>query len=774
MDDYIEFVDLTRGGIIPRIAPLVSVVYLSAGTVTFTPPNPSLSAGYDGATIASYEFSAPGANTTSNMTSATTASWTYNAAGEYRWSCSITDSLGRVTTSYRWVFVNPSDVDFVLSSAPVGDWDAGGWSFGVTVFDDVTKAEIYDRALVTLYAKDYYNGSGTASSIGKLTGYENIIVSGWVDGESIQYDSEKGSVSFAVYSAEHWFEKIHALPFELQDSATAATDWKHINEMTVDKALAQILYWTSTAPLVMDCFFSGNTDRLPLLAQPGGTLLDQLNSIALTTIFARPLVNSYGQMYIEVDTQIISDTVRDTLPVVMDITTADYEAPLEIERSTSSRVSMIELAAQADYDGTNTVMIYSRAPGNTLNNGTDGINYRPNRMQPHWGLANANNEYEPLDISFAANIRLFDIAPAMYATITISAASNPRGIALTAARLIPRRVSYSFDDNTGELRTNATFEVETIGVDGVEYNPPTLSDDNVDMSIDIGGVDFPGLDDWFPNLPPEVTTPCSSFVHNSFTLTWSPNVITGAGPLISKAYFPCMLRATGSSIIIPIVFYADAAAHFAVYGIKDGARVITGTLTVGRPTVVNFTPASNLQVDGFEIEIDELLTGTIWDQTAGIDPFSGTDAYNLLVIENYPTAKQVHFKVTQPLHTPYTHQMVGTIVLDTPAVGDVSARLTYSIIFLDNPEDTTTPTFTITGVDVTASSVSTAEYGGSDLGAANVLYEGSVGSGIFFTFEFTPNVYGVRAYEIWVTIHDTATDRAIHLSNSTLYDVCAI
>ena len=118
--------------------------------------------------------------------------------------------------------------------------------------------------------------------------------------------------------------------------------------------------------------------------------------------------------------------------------------------------------------------------------------------------------------------------------------------------------------------------------------------------------------------------------------------------------------------------------------------------------------------------------------------------------------------------------MVANIVLDTPTAGDVSVRLTYSVTFLDNPEDTTSPSFTIAGTDVTASSISTAEYGGSDIGAANVLYEGSAGSIIFFNFEFTPNVYGVRAYEVWVTIHDTATDRALHLSNSTLYDVCAI
>ncbi|MFK5283426.1 hypothetical protein ACI3PL_28020, partial [Lacticaseibacillus paracasei] len=76
------------------------------------------------------------------------------------------------------------------------------------------------------------------------------------------------------------------------DTAGAPANWKQINEMTVDKALAHILYWTSTAPQIMDCFFTGDVNRVKVLAQPGGSLLNQLNAIAANTLFAKPLVNS--------------------------------------------------------------------------------------------------------------------------------------------------------------------------------------------------------------------------------------------------------------------------------------------------------------------------------------------------------------------------------------------------------------------------------------------------------------------------------------------------
>lgn len=779
MDYDISFGDLDNGGVIPRIGPMAAVLKLVAGTVTFAPPDPSLSECYDGATIVSYLYDAPGAASTADM-GTTSPSWTYDTAGEYRWSCTITDSLGRETVSYRWVFVDPTPVSFNLESCGA-DYGDGDWSFEVTCFAGVTRADVHDRALVTLYAeREVYNG--VTGSVGKMAGFENVLACGWIDGESIVYDRESGEVNFTVRGAGFWLSKLRTYPLELQDTSTTATGWKEIEEMTVDKALAQILYWRSTAALVMDCFFTGDTTRHKIFAEPGGFLKDQLDAVA-NRIFAKPLVNSYGQLFVEVDAQIIADAARDALPVVMDITKPDWISPLEVERVTTPKTAMVELGAVSDYDGATSSPIYSRAPGlsgkahgqiNSYNNYVIVDQDECNRIAGCL-LAVENNEYEPLEINLSANNRLLDIAPRMYCTISIAEADTTRGIVISGARLIPRKVELEWDKESFSLATVVTFEFEAIGVDGVEYNPPTVTDDNVDMSIDMDGVDFPGMDDWFPPTnPPGVDTPCSAFVHNSFTLTWSPSVITGAGPLISKAYFPCMLRATGSSIIIPIVFYADAAAHFAVYGVKDGARVITGTLTVGRPTVVNFTPASNLQVDGFEIEIDELLTGTIWDQTAGIDPFSSTDAYNLILSVDFPTAKQVHFKTDQPPDTPYDHQTTGVIGLSTPAVGGVAVTLSYSVLYLGLPNDPASHTFEITGTDVTATTLMSGIYGSTDLSAVNVLYNGDVGSLLFFTYKFDPNVYGRRRYEIWITIHDTATDRAIHLSNSTLYDVCAI
>jgi hypothetical protein len=614
MDYDIEVGSLTNGGIIPRIGPLVAVLKLVAGTVTFTPPDPSLSAPYDGATIVSYLYAFPGAPSTANLTSGTgTASATYTSAGEYRWSCTITDSLGRETVSYRWVFVDPDPVVFNLESCG-GDFGEGDWSFEVTCYAGVERSAVQDRALVTLYA-DMELYDGVAGSIGKIAGYENILASGWIDGESITFDSESGEVNFTVRGAGYWLGKLRAYPIELQDTYITPINWKEIQQMSVDKALAHILYWTSTATLVMDCFFTGDENHHKILVQPGGFLKDQLSALASEKMFANVLVNNYGQLFVEVDTQIIDSTARAALPVVMDITKPDWIGALDLERVTTPKTAMVELAAVSDYQGGITRPIYARAPGNTphphgsISSYNNYVIYDQAECNRIAGclLAMENNEYEPLEINLSANNRLLDIAPRMYCTISVAESDTLRGIVVSSARIIPRKVDLEWDKESGALLTTATFEFEAIGADGIEYFPPTVEDNNLDSGIEMNGLDFPGMGGFPTTVPPEVITPCNRFIGNSFTINFSPRVLTGSSSiLISKAYFPCTVRATGglageTHIDLQYRVSGDAAAHITCYAVSGESRVLTGAW-VGN--TITFSPASDIAVDGFEIELD--------------------------------------------------------------------------------------------------------------------------------------------------------------------------
>ncbi len=771
MDYDIVFGDITRGGIIPCLGPMTTVINQTTGTITFTPPNPSLSAAYEeGVTLSSYTFSAPGASTTSNMTSATTASWTYplTANQEYRWSCAIVDSLGRTTTAYRRVFVNPTEIPFTLESCG-GNVDDGDWSFEITNYADVSA--IHPRAMVTLYANDYYGG--ILGSIGKITGYENILACGWIDGESIEQDSQKGTVSFVVRGAAQWMDKLRSFPLELTDTNAAETTWNTIQSMTVDRALARLLYWTSTAPVVMDVFLTGLTDRMKILPASSSSLLSQVNSMA-EVVFAKALVNSYGQMFINIDPQILDSTDRAALTTVMDITSADYEAPLNIERNLQGKTAMVELGAGI-YDGNNSFAVFSRAPGNTpvsfgdissFDNYFVSTQAECNRIAGAL-LASDNNPYEPLDINFPANIRLLDIAPAMYCTITTSSASNPRGIALTAQKLIPRSVSYSFDN--GILRISASFELATSPTDGIDYFPPTVEDNNLDSDFDLNGLDFPGLDDWFPPFDPSpVVAPCAGDISNSFSLAWSPITLNGeVGPYISKAYFPCWIRAVGGTLTTRITlsaFYGgDAASNFSIFAIKDGSRVLTGTLApygVGQNTYLSatFSPLSDLQVDGFEIELDASTpSGAVIDN---VTTDNGGTVNDLTISAS---GKSATYSISVG-NLPYNQRDHITFV-------DVAGRLI-------NIAYTLTGVVTLTATpDANQNTRFYQQSGESGLNGTYTIYltstfYGGVGGQTWLEHVYSPNIYGQREHSVILTIDDGTAVRLIRLGISTLSNVC--
>jgi len=604
MDYDLDFGTVTSGGVIPRIAPLVAVLHLSDGVdgaVEFSPPDPTLSACYDGANIVSFLYSAPGAVSTANMDT-DHPSWSYSSSGEYRWSCTITDDLGRETVSHRWVFVDPARIPFKMESNPTGDYGEGGWSFAVTCLADVARSQVYDRALCTLYATDYYGG--VKGSVGKIAGYENVICSGWIDGESIVYDSESGEVTFTVQGAAYWLKKIRAFPFELQYTSGAPINWKQLQGMTVGKALAHLLSWTTTAPTVMDCFLTDSPARWKIFAEPSGSLLDQMTKMA-GKVFSTALVNSYGQLFVEVDSQIISDTERATLPVIMDITKIDRIDGLEIVRNTSEKTSLVELSAASDYDGVASTQIYSRAPGTIGKKYGEPGTYDDyaivdqsdcNRIAGRL-LAVSNPDYEPLDIELSANSRLIDIAPRQYCTLSVSAEDNPRGVAFTSAKLIPRRIEYMFDEDNASITTQITFEFEVTSIDGVTYIPPPVVQTNLtDGFGDAGFDDFPLDNTWFPPVIPAPlpTGTCTSETENRYTAYWDRPTITDSIQT-ARCYFPCKLHG------------GVDAARSRVSGIDGVSYTIYAMVGDSRVATANaggvFNLPSELDVDGFEIEV---------------------------------------------------------------------------------------------------------------------------------------------------------------------------
>jgi len=688
MDGNIEYGSRDAACVI-RAGPVAAVIKIVEGVATFTPPSPALSACYDGATISSYQYSAPGAASTSNMTSGTgTASWTYDTAGQYLWYLTITDSNGKTKTTYRWVFVDNVSPDFVVSSNPRGD--DNGWTFGVTMYDSALTTEIVDRAMVVLYADFEYFG-GAAAVIGKLEGYENIICIGWIDGETIVRDEQQGTVTFEVNSALQWMDKLKASPIAMEYTAFTATKWTQIRDMTVDKALAHILLWTSTAPAIMDCFFSGDTALLEIITQPSGTLLSQLQNVALNTIFAVPRVNNIGQLYIQIDAQMMNSTAKSALTTVQTITTEDYEGALEIVRMTSGEVSMIELQCNT-YDGVKTLPVYGRAPGNV------GKNYGRMDAPSNYSAASQaecnrlagcllainNPDYAPLEITLAHQNRLIDIAPAQYCQISIAAGDTLRGVVLTNQKLIPRSVEYVLAG--GFYKTKISFELAVTPVDGISYYPPQPVDETVpgyDTGIS-GFGSFPSPETTFPTFVPgvEVVTEddCKTdtdAASNNFSLNFDQSTIRAdEADTSANAYFPCAIRigtAThGTQIHVTAYWIGNALDYVHLYGIADGERVIEATMDshAGDTAYFSFSPLAAVDVDGFELYLEP---------TSSVVEFSGVYYGDISTIE-FSDDMRGALVTYDVLHDPYDKNHTLELTSGAGFTLRLNAVIEYSVI----------------------------------------------------------------------------------------------
>ncbi len=604
-------------GPIPRIGPIVSVIQQATGDITFTPPSPALSATYDdGATIASYLYSAPGATSTSDMTSGTgTASWVYptTANKEYLWSCKVTDNEGRCTTSFRWVIVNPTKPQFELLDLSYQN----GWSFKVKTN---SMTDVYDRAMCVLYSDQSYNG--IAYNAGKMAGFMNVLAVGWIDGETIFENATEGYVEFEVKGAEFWLSKIRAFPFGVDDVSAEPTNWTEIKELTVDKALAHMLYQCSTMVAICDCFFTGNDIRIKSVLSAADNLWGQIGDIAFATILAEAHVNALGQLFVEIPAILLSPTDQNSVPVVMDITKADYIEGLDLTLLGRSDVSSLEMSGVSEWDGSTAIGLISKAPGNIGNTygspaNEDGYLFENqaecNRITGA-RFAQLTSRFDMLDIELAGQVLMFDVCPRQFATIDIEADDNPLGFSMSGVRLVPVGIRFV---QTDALKPVITFEIVPTEVrDGVTVIPPVPADSDEPYypPYDSHPPLFPPTDTWFPPVTPPVLPPnptCGNTTSNVYALSWDKSELRGDDEdRIARIYFPCKLHVSvggygtylslnGGSIPGVGQMLGDAGTHWHLYAIKNGVRVISSN------EYYKFYPPEPMDVDGFELELDE-------------------------------------------------------------------------------------------------------------------------------------------------------------------------
>jgi len=632
------------------MGPVATVLKRTAGTIAFHP----FGAGYSPiSTISSYLNAAPGSSATSGLTTQS-PTLTYTAAGCFRRSLRVTDANGQTGTGYRWVFIDPPSPEFELSNC-IGDFDGGEWSFDVEC-SALDSALIYPQAMVVLWAESHYGPNEVL--LGPITDHERVYAVGWIANKSIRYNARSGTVTFQVRGYSYFLNKEQSFPIGFQDKSSP-TQWLHFPTLTVDKALYHLVVWRTTLSMITDVYFPGSTIRMRGLSLSPSSIWNQIIEAAQQTVFARPLVNHLGQIFIQPELSLLPTASRSAIPVVQSLSKEDWIGDILLDQNDTSEVGFVELSGVGAWDGSTSPTYFSRAPGdvpeqygdrevpsNYLFSSQDDCNEKAGNT-----LALRENKAYKLELD-TYNNPFVDITPYQYLEFTIEASDTPIGVSFTDKKFLPRRIELRHEAKTGFLTRSITCVEETTGTPGILYTPPVGTVATIPPiimppipPIIPGGTDFPPL----VGPPPGTTDDCGDTgagENGPWPLAWDVGTLDAAtGQVYAKAEFHATLR-TGSytnygRVFINLTGTGDWASHIHLYGMNGDTIVATGSYvgTAGSQTQWDLYPAGAPEViTGLWLYLDQdadtdfsLTRGTAFTAVTDMDAGDGTDPIENIV-----------------------------------------------------------------------------------------------------------------------------------------------
>lgn len=514
-DQHSNYLPLIRGGpnrVIEKTGATVSLSFDFPATVP-------------GSSVSSRSTTAPGSTGITGGTTQT-PSITWNSVGWKIVYHTVTAANGKSNFIVRYVFVWDSTnlPEPILHGSRRADVESGGWEVSLTLFDNASISEVRDQALIVIFAEDHYGA--TETQIGPVTGAENIVFNGWIAGESIDWNSQGGSVSFTAYTAHYFLQRIPAWPDGVRFTAGTPTNWTEIQSLTVDLGLIHhFLMWRSTAPRIIDIYGTDDSRFSKEVGSLASTLWDQIREMSFEQIFARALCNRLNQLYIEIHPQLVPAGSR-TWPTVVTLEEQDIEDGVDLRRRAMEEASIVDLSGVAINSSGVAAAYFALSPGHAHSHyGSPIIQGRvllASQAQANElaGLFRGwkNNPYESIELRLASNNRLVDIAPRQKCVIAISSGDTIRGISGSLG-LLPLSINETFDARSGYSHPEITFEVETFQDLATIGDTPGSGDVSIPPLPPLPPL--PPFDSLFPGigigveLPAEETTPTRVLVHDT-------------------------------------------------------------------------------------------------------------------------------------------------------------------------------------------------------------------------------------------------------------------
>lgn len=459
---------------------------------------------YD-STITAYSWAC-----TSGIISGSGASIVFSPAHGYnRLTLTVTAANGKSFTGHRTIMgYQDSDLIPLNINSMSGDASNGGWTAEIELWDNAALPQTKDRMKLFLIADDFYSGS--PMSFGQIPEQEKVLMVGWIDGESIKYQSDRSSVVFQLQGAQYWMGQIPGPSGFLEASETNPTVWTSIKSMDIGRFCWHFFHWRSTVDSIVDV---NETDNFRIVGEASfsiDSIMGQMSDTVQSRMMMELKCNRYSQVFLEQDPNLELD--RSGTVLVETLTNDDFGEEIDITRVTVTPYAMVEIMAAVGY-GDAASMVMARAPGSLVykHYGTSKTSDKNivtdqsdvNMLTGMW-LAKLNNMYPEIDIKLAQNNRMIDIAPCMFLGFNASGSQNARNVGVSI-RVIPEHIDYTFDAEKGKVTMNLTCVGETSGSPGVKVDQPddpiyNFADDGASGSTSYNLTPFTGLNLAFPNL----------------------------------------------------------------------------------------------------------------------------------------------------------------------------------------------------------------------------------------------------------------------------------
>lgn len=384
----------------------------------------------------------------------------------------VTDNLSKSAIGYRYDFV----LNRTGANSPIQNWAAKKISNSKAGHEEVefiiygsesATTTVRDGTRVWIVFESWY-ASTNKEIPNYYTNRANILFEGWIVGDTIHKDSDHNYTTFKAAPITKLLEDGLGYPATLEISDSPG-EWYQVSSCTSVKSAIYIAQQRCNLTEIVDVHVP-TTDVATAGEDWGSGSIKQQLMEPLQDEFMFVAQSRDGQVWIEKDARMLSDSARSALDAWITLETKHIIKPVDIPEIIRAQANYV-FAEGVYYSSGTSTPYFSEAPGKApLYEGpsSNKITRLALSSQAHLNqmsgdaLAVKNARYSDITLRLTGFWPIFDPVPQR--RIALSGLTSNRGSDLSAINFLVESVSYQIDK--GHAITEIKLTEETNGLDG--------------------------------------------------------------------------------------------------------------------------------------------------------------------------------------------------------------------------------------------------------------------------------------------------------------------